>query len=76
MLTEQQKHKYEEMLRVAQAELDLLDKELAAEIAKSKEKIRSIQEAKKAVIQIHNGVCVRLGMSNMIETTTIDRADS
>jgi hypothetical protein len=70
MLTEQQKHKYEEMLRVAQTELDQLDKELAAEIAKSKERIRMIQEAKKAVIQIHNGACIRLGMSSTIEASS------
>ncbi len=65
MLTEEQKRRYEETLVMAQEELDQLDKELAAEIARSKERIREIQEAKRAVKQIYDGACARLGLKEL-----------
>lgn len=65
MLTEEQKRKYEETLVMAQEEMDQLDRELAAEIARSKERIRELQEAKRAVRLIYEGACVRLGLKEL-----------
>ena len=62
MLTREQAIKYEEILELVKKELDLLDKELIAEIERSKEKIRELQEAKKAVKLIYDGACARLGV--------------
>ena len=61
MLTEQQKSKYEQVLIMAREESEQLDRELAAEIARAKEKLRELQEAKKAVQLIYEGACARLG---------------
>lgn len=72
MLTEEQKRRYEEALLLAQEELDQLDKELAAEIARSKERIRELQEAKRAVKQIYDGAAARLGIKNVFEMKAIE----
>jgi hypothetical protein len=61
MLTEKQKRRYEEVLILAREESEQLDRELAAEIARAKEKLRELQEAKKAVQLIYEGACARLG---------------
>ena len=75
MLTDEQKRRYEETLVLAQEELDQLDKELAAEITRSKERIRELQEAKRAVKQIYDGACARLGLKSDIEIKTIEVAE-
>jgi hypothetical protein len=75
MLTEEQKRKYEETLVMAQEELDKFDQELAAEIARSKERIRELQEARKAVKQIYDGACARLGLKSNIEIRAVEDAE-
>ncbi|MGA2260782.1 MAG: hypothetical protein ABSH28_05030 [Acidobacteriota bacterium] len=72
MLTEERKRRYEEVLALAQEELDQLDKELAAEIARSKERIRDLQEAKRSVKQIYDGAAARLGIKNDFEMRAIE----
>jgi hypothetical protein len=75
MLTEERKRRYEEALVLAQEELDQLDKELAAEIARSRERIRELQDAKRSVKQIYDGACARLGLKNDVEIKAIEVAE-
>lgn len=75
MLTEDQKRRYEETLSLAREELEHLDKELVTEIARVKQKLHDLQEAKKAVRLIYDGACARLGVSPDLKSQNIDLAD-
>jgi ribosomal protein L11 len=75
MLTEQQKHKYDMMRQVAKEELDQLDRDIAAELARAKEKLLELQQAKKAVKQIHDGACARMGVKSAIEMKDVSLSD-
>jgi hypothetical protein len=75
MLTEQQKAKYETTRQMAKEELDLLDKDIMAELAKAKAKLKELQEAKRAVKQIYDGACARLGIKSVIEMKDYSLAD-
>ena len=61
MLTEEQKRKYEETLEMAIEELERVDRELAAEIARAKEKLQELKAARDAVKLIYDGSLTRLG---------------
>ena len=67
MLTEEQKRKYEAMREMARDELERLDKELADEVLRARMKIEELQQAKKAVRQIHDAACTLLGVKSLIE---------
>jgi hypothetical protein len=75
MLTKEQKRRYEETLHLAQEELDQLDEELAAEIARSKARINELQEAKDAVRKIYEGACSRLGIESAQEVDDLSVAE-
>jgi len=75
MLTEEQKRRYEETLSLAREELEHLDKELAAEVERARERLRELQEAKKAVKLIYDGACTRLGIRGEIKTQNLDLAE-
>jgi DNA-binding protein H-NS len=75
MLTEIQKRRYEETLDLAKQELELLDSELAAEIARAKQKLQDLQEAKKAVKLIYDGACARLGNKNDLTLQSFDLSE-
>lgn len=75
MLTEQQKLRYETTRQMAKEELDLLDRDIMAELAKAKVKLKELQEAKKAVKQIYDGACARLGVKSVIEIKDYTLAD-
>ncbi len=75
MLTDEQRKRYEETLGLAREELDQLDKELVAEVARAKERLHALQEAKKAVRQIYDGACARLGVPSDLKTQNIDLLD-
>jgi hypothetical protein len=75
MLTEEQRKRYEETLGLAREELDQLDKELIAEVTRTKERLHALQEAKKAVRLIYDGACARLGVPNDLKTQNIDVLD-
>ncbi len=75
MLTEQQKLRYETTRQMAKEELDLLDRDIVAELAKAKAKLKELQEAKKAVKQIYDGACARLGVKSVIEMKDYTLAD-
>ena len=75
MLTEEQKRRYEETLGLAREELEHLDRELVAEVTRAKQRLHDLQEAKKAVRQIYDGACARLGVPSDLRTQNIDLTD-
>jgi hypothetical protein len=75
MLTEQQKHKFEVTRQMAKEEMEALDKEISAELAKVKDKLLELQQAKKAVKQIYDGACARMGIKSVLEVTDLSLSD-
>ncbi len=75
MLTDQQKQKYEMTRQMAKEELEQLDKEISAELAKVKERLLELQQAKKAVKQIYDGACSRMGVKPSLEMTDLNITD-
>ena len=75
MLTEQQKQKFELTRQMAKEELEQLDKEISAELAKAKDKLLELQQAKKAVKQIYDGACARMGVKSVLEVTEVNLTD-
>ena len=75
MLTEPQKHKFEVTRQMAKEELEALDKEISTELAKVKDKLLELQQAKKAVKQIYDGACARMGIKSVLEVSDINLAD-
>lgn len=75
MLTDQQKHKYEATRQMAKEELEALDKEISAELAKVKDRLLELQQAKKAVKQIYDGACARMGIKSVLEVTDLNLTD-
>ncbi len=75
MLTEQQKQRYEATRQMAKEELHELDKEISTELAKVKDRLLELQQAKKAVKQIYDGACVRMGVESVLEVTDLNLTD-
>lgn len=75
MLTEQQKHKFETMRQMAKEELEELDKEISTELAKVKDRLLELQQAKKAVKQIYDGACARMGVKSVLEVSDLNLTD-
>jgi hypothetical protein len=75
MLTEQQKQKFELTRQMAKEELETLDKEINMELTRVKEKLLECQQAKKAVKQIYDGACARMGIKSALEVTDIKLGD-
>jgi hypothetical protein len=75
MLTEQQKQKFELTRQMAKDELDQLDKEINSELARAKERLVELQQAKKAVKLIYDGACARMGVKSVIEMKDFNFAD-
>ncbi len=75
MLTEQQKEKFELTRQMAKEELELLDKEINLELARAKERLVELQQAKKAVKQIYDGACSRMGVKSVIEMKDFNFSD-
>jgi hypothetical protein len=75
MLTDQQKQKFEIARQMAREELEQLDKEINTELVRVKERLLELQQAKKAVKQIHDGACARLGVKSLIEMKDLNLSD-
>ncbi len=75
MLSEQQKQKYELTRQMAKEELEQLDKEMNAELARAKERLLELQQAKKAVKQIYDGACSRMGIKSVLEMKDFNLSD-
>lgn len=66
-LSEEQKKFYESALRATKAEIDQLEGDIQAELAKVKEKLADLQNAQKAARQMYAAACMRLGIPNDLE---------
>jgi flagellar biosynthesis chaperone FliJ len=75
MLTDGQRQKYESIRQTAKEELEQLDREIMAELTEVKEKLKELQQARRAVKQIYDGACTRLGINSVIEIKDFSLAD-
>ena len=66
-LSDEHRSFYEQSLEVTRQEIEDLDNQIAAELAKVKDKLTELQKAKKATLQIHAAACARLGVPNELE---------
>jgi len=66
-LTEQQKQIYEQTLTMAREEIADLDRQIEEELAKVKDRLAELQNAKKASRAMYDAACMRLGIPNELE---------
>ena len=66
-LTDKQKKFYEDAHRQTKEEIKEIDASIEEELAKVKERLAQLQEAKKAALQMHAAACMRLGLKNEFE---------
>jgi hypothetical protein len=66
-MTSDQKTRYEAMMQMAREELNHLDKELSEEVARARQKIEELQNAKKVMKQIYDNTCALLGVKSVVE---------
>ena len=66
-LNEQQRKFYENTLSVTRQEMDDLDRMIEEELAKVKDRLAELQNAKKAARQMYDAACLRLGIPNEME---------
>lgn len=67
MLNDEQRKFYENTLNVTKQEIAEFDRQIEAELAKVKERLADIQNAKKAARQMYDAACLRLGVPNELE---------
>lgn len=75
MLTDEQRHRYEETRRMAKEEMEQIDKEIEVELSRVKERLLELQTAKKAIKQIYDGACSRLGVKSSLEIKDMSFTD-
>ena len=65
-MTQSDEHRkfYEQSLEITKQEVDELDQQIAAELAKVKDRLTELQKAKKATLQMYAAACARLGVPN------------
>ena len=63
-LNDQQRKFYENTLTVTKQEISDLDRQIEDELAKVKEKLAQLQNAKKAARQMYDAACLRLEIPN------------
>lgn len=63
-LSEQQRKFYENTLQVTKQEIEELDHQIEEELAKVKERLAELQNAKKAARQMYDAACLRLDIPN------------
>jgi hypothetical protein len=66
-LTEEQRRFYENTLQVTRQEIEDLDNQIEAELAKVKDRLAELQSGKKAARQMYDAACMRLGVPNDLE---------
>jgi predicted nucleic acid-binding Zn-ribbon protein len=74
-LSEQQKKFYENTLQVTKQEIDDLDRQIEEELAKVKERLADLQNAKKAARQMYDAACLRLDIPNDMAEEGEDEAE-
>jgi ABC-type Zn uptake system ZnuABC Zn-binding protein ZnuA len=63
-LSDEHRKFYEQSLEVTKKEVEELDQQIAAELAKVKDRLTELQKAKKATLQMYAAACARLGVPN------------
>ncbi|MBZ0111877.1 MAG: hypothetical protein K8J08_05420 [Thermoanaerobaculia bacterium] len=63
-LNDQQRKFYENTLQVTKQEITDLDRQIEEELAKVKEALADLQNAKKAARQMYDAACLRLDLPN------------
>ena len=63
-LSEEHRKFYEQSLEVTKEEVEDIDRQIAAELAKVKDRLTELQKAKKATLQMYAAACARLGIPN------------
>jgi ABC-type Zn uptake system ZnuABC Zn-binding protein ZnuA len=63
-LSDEHRKFYEQSLDVTKKEVEELDQQIAAELAKVKDRLTELQKAKKATLQMYAAACARLGVPN------------
>lgn len=66
-LTDQQRSFYENTLTVTKTEIEELDRQIEEELAKVRDRLAELQNAKKAARQMYDAACLRLGLPNDLE---------
>jgi butyrate kinase len=66
-LNDSQRRFYENTLSVTKQEMEELDRAIEEELAKVKDKLAELQNAKKASRQMYDAACLRLGIPNDLE---------
>ena len=72
-LTEQQRKFYESTLAATRQEIDDLDRMIEEELAKVKDRLAELQDAKRASREMYDAACIRLGIPNDLDADE-DRA--
>ncbi len=66
-LNDQQRKFYENTLAVTKQEISDLDRMIEEELAKVKDRLAELQNAKKAARAMYDAACQRLGVGNELE---------
>ncbi|MDX1996491.1 MAG: hypothetical protein SF066_02135 [Thermoanaerobaculia bacterium] len=66
-LNDQQRSFYENILTTTRREIEDLDQQIEEELAKVKDRLAELQNAKKASRQMYDAACLRLGVANDLE---------
>jgi hypothetical protein len=66
-LSDQQRKFYENTLAVTRQEMEELDRQIEEELAKVKDRLAELQNAKKASRQMYDAACMRLNITNDLE---------
>lgn len=66
-LTDQMRKFYEDTLALTRREMEDLDRAIEEELAKVKDRLAELQNAKKASRQMYDAACMRLGIANDLE---------
>ncbi|MEE8523767.1 MAG: hypothetical protein V3T72_07525 [Thermoanaerobaculia bacterium] len=70
-LNEQQRKFYENSLAMTKQEIGELDQEIEKELAKVKDRLSELQNAKKAARAMYDAACMRLGVPNDLEADEV-----
>ncbi len=73
-LSESQRKFYENTLAMTRQELTELDGSIEEELAKVKDRLAELQNAKKAARQMYDAACLRLGIPNDLESEDEDES--
>jgi ElaB/YqjD/DUF883 family membrane-anchored ribosome-binding protein len=73
-LTDQQRKFYEHTLDMTKQEMEELDRQIEEELAKVKDRLAELQNAKKASRQMYDAACMRLGIPNDLEAEEVHDA--